>query len=32
MYGVPPLFVLNAQEKQRVLRVLDDLLAEEQEE
>ena len=25
-------FVLNAQEKQRVLRVLDDLLAEEQEE
>ena len=32
MYGVPPLFVLNAQDKQRVLRVLDDLLAEEQEE
>lgn len=32
MYGVPPLFVLNPEEKQRVLRILDDLMTEEREE
>lgn len=32
MYGVPPLFVLNTEEKQRVLRILDDLMTEEREE
>lgn len=32
MYGVPPLFVLNPKEKQRVLRILDDLMTEEREE
>lgn len=32
IYGVPPLFTLTSKEKQRVLRILDDLLAEEQEE
>lgn len=32
MYGVPPLFVLSPEEKQRVLRILDDLMTEEREE
>lgn len=32
MYGVPPLFFLDPEEKQRVLRILDDLLTEEREE
>lgn len=32
MYGVSPLFFLNPEEKQRVLRILDDLLTEEREE
>jgi len=32
MYGVPPLFFLDPEEKQRVFRILDDLLTEEREE
>lgn len=32
MYGVPPLFFLDQEEKQRVFRILDDLLTEEREE
>ncbi|WP_306480473.1 AraC family transcriptional regulator [Mediterraneibacter sp.] len=32
MYGVSPLFFLDPEEKQRVLRILDDLLTEEREE